>query len=349
MKKYILLAVLLVAAGVARGEQKIAPDDLKIRIEGALFLKYEDGRAVINRHSDLLWEKENVRIAKVKALTQSGVRIVFKTDSKTVKLLFSDRDGAEHRPPTNFYGVFENGRFVDNVAGAELTLVPSSEGATEWEIALPIMYGVDFGGIVIDDGATLFEVERPQRPVYVAIGNSITHGAGQTRAGSQISYPYTLALEKGYDLYNLAVGGSQISPAVADELTGIKADIITVMWGFNDWNATGGDIAEITARYTELLNRLREVQPTAKIYCIMPSTARDESGIGRNGKGNKPPLGAVRDAERRVVETMQDSGDDNIFIIEGSEISAVEDLNGNVHFTNDGAQRFGKALAGLIK
>lgn len=350
MKKYIFLAVLLAGGIMAQAQQKIAPDSANIRIDGAMFVKYEDGKAVINRHSDGLWGKENVRIAPVKAATQSGVRIVFRTDSKSVQLLFSDRADAERRGATNFYGIFENGEFVRNAPGAELTLTASKEGAVEWEIALPIMYGVDFQGLIIDDGAKMFETKQTTQPVYVAIGDSITHGAGQTQAGSQVSYPYVLALENGYYLYNLAVGGSQISPAIAEELTGIKADVITVMWGFNDWNATGGDIPEITERYTELLAALRRVQPAAAIWCILPSTAKDESGTGgRRGNADKPPLGAVRDAERQVAETMREAGDKNIFIIEGDKISAVEDLNGSVHFTNEGSQRFGKALAGVIK
>jgi lysophospholipase L1-like esterase len=345
MKKYILSVILLAVGTMSRAEQNIAPNDSRIRIEGAMFVRYEDGKAIINRHSDGLWSKENVLISPKNANTQSGVRIVFRTDSKSVKLLFSDREDATRRQPNNFYGIFENGKFIGDMPGADLTLTASAKGATKWEIALPIMYGVDFNGIVIDDGAKLYMEKSVKRPVYVAIGNSITHGAGQMQAGSQISYPYVLAAQKGWYLYNLAVGGSQITPVIAEELKGIEADIITVMWGFNDWNATG-DIALLTSRYEQLLAKLRAVQPEAKIYCILPSTAKSEED-GRSKAG--VPLSAARDAERRVAESMQQAGDKNIFIICGNEISAVEDLNGNVHFHNEGAQKFGRALASLIE
>lgn len=343
MKRYIFLAILLAAGTVAQAQQTIAPDNGKIVIEGALFVKYEGDRTVLNRHSDGLWEKEDVRIAPVKANTQSGVKLIFKTDSKTVKPIFTDREGAEHRAATNFYGIYMNGEFIGDVGGAELELT-STGAPTEWEIVLPIMYGVDFGGIIIDDGAKMYKVKREKRPVYIAIGNSITHGAGQTKSGSQISYPYVLAETKGWNLYNLAVGGSQITPAIAEELGDIEADVITVMWGFNDWNATKGDLNEISVRYGQLLAGLRKSQPAAKIYCIMPSTAKNEAG-----KNPGVPLGAVRVAERGIVDAMQKGGDKNIFIIEGNAISSVDDLNGNVHFTNQGARRFGNALAELIK
>lgn len=340
--KYIFSLFLLISSISVLGEQRITPDNINIVIEGALHLKYEKDRVVLNRHSDQLWENENVYIAEKNARTQSGVRIIFKTDSKIIKLLFSDRDDAQLRKTTNFYGIYKNGEFFDIVSGDDLTLT-SLEDVTEWEITLPIFYGVNFEGIIIDNHAKLFEVRRSKRPVYVAIGNSITHGAGQKRCGSEGSYPYVLAQTKGYNLYNLAVGGSQITPSIAQELKGIKVDIITIMWGFNDWNASNGDIKEITRRYNQLLIKLRDYQPDANIYCILPSTARDESG-----NNLKPPLSKVRDTERQLVESFQKRGDKKLWIIDGSKISSVEDLEGNVHFTNKGAFLFGKALAKLI-
>ena len=341
--KNILSLLLLFICITVWGEQRISPDHKNIVIEGVLFPEYEVNKVILNRHSDQLWNNENVFIARQNARTQSGARIIFKTDSKTVTPLFSDREDAQLRNITNFYGIYRNGEFMGAVNGMDLTLTSSGD-VTEWEIALPIFYGVDFGGIVLDDHAKMYEVKRSKRPVYVAIGNSITHGAGQARCGSEGSYPYVLAQAKGYDLYNLAVGGSQITPVIAEELKGIKVDVMTILWGFNDWNATRGNIEEITKRYSLLLTELRKYQPDAKIYCILPSTARNE-----NGNDSKPPLSAVRDAERQLVESFQKKGDQKLFIIDGSKISSVDELEGNVHFTNVGALHFGEALAKLIE
>jgi hypothetical protein len=342
MKYFLSFVLLIISSLPGRGEQRITPDNKNIIIEGAMYLKYERDKVILNRHSDHLWDNENVYIPQKNARTQTGVRIIFKTDSKIVKLLFRERKDAQLRKVTNFYGIYKNGEFFGVINGDSLTLTSASD-VTEWEITLPIFYGVDFDGVFIDDDAKLFEVKRNKRPVYVAIGNSITHGAGQKRCGSEGTYPYVLAQEKGYYLYNLAVGGSQITPAIAQELNGIKVDIITIMWGFNDWNATNGDIMEISKRYDLLLTELRKYQSDAKIYCILPSTARNE-----NGNNSKPPLSAVRDAERQVVESLQKKGDKNLLIIDGSKISSIEDLEGNVHFTNEGARHFGETLAKLI-
>lgn len=348
--KYFLSFLLLLCSLIARGETKISPDDKHIVIEGAMHLACTDGRMTIDRFSSEMWQRPDLNnFSRSKALTQSGVRICFKTDSRTVKPLFSDREGADLRKPLNFYGIYRDGRFIGAVPGDQLILESSGDGAVEWEIVLPIYYGVNFDGLLLDDGAKLFDVKRKKLPVYVAIGDSITHGAGQTQCGSEGSYPFVLASTNGYYLYNLGVGGSQISPAVAQELVGIKADIITVLWGFNDWNGgTRGDIAEIARRYESLLSELRRVQPDARIYCILPTTAVDESG-SRGKRAPGKPLDEVRQAERRIVEKAVALGDKKLFLIEGDKFSAVEDLKGNVHFNNEGAKRFGKALAELVK
>lgn len=348
MKKYILSIALALCAIIADAESKIAPDNKNIVIEGAMHISCNDGRMTINRFSDGLWGREDLNnFAPKKAATQSCVRVIFKTDSRTVKPLFSERTDADLRKVTNFYGVFKNGSFIGNVNGAELVL-ESDGSATEWEIVLPIYYGVDFCGLVVDDGARMYKVKRAGRPVYVAIGDSITHGAGQERCGSNGSYAFTLAAANGYYLYNLAVGGSQISPAIAEELTGIKADIITVLWGYNDWNGLKGDIKEISRRYEKLLSELRRVQPKARIYCIMPTVCTNESGLeGKRAPGR--PLEDVRNAERSIVRAAIEKGDNNLFIIEGRELSSVNELKGAVHFNNEGAVNFGKALAEHVR
>ena len=333
---------------VTAQENRIAPDAPEIIVEGARHLSCTDGTMTINRFSDEMWDREDLNnFAPKKANTQSGVRIIFKTDSRTVKPVFTERTDADLRVTTNFYGIYKNGTFTGNVRGDGLVL--TSDGSiTEWEIALPIFYGVDFGGLILDDGAKLYKVERSDRPVYAAIGDSITHGAGQSQCGSNGSYPGVLADTNGYLLYNFAVGGSQISPAIAGELEGLDVDIITVLWGYNDWNGLKGDIEEITRRYTSLVSELRRVQPDARIYFIMPTICTNEDGTsGKRAPGC--PLDDVRNAERSIVQAAIDAGDRNMFIIEGKELTSTDLLKGGVHFTNDGAARFGKALAGIVR
>lgn len=352
MKKSIIIAALMAIPFFAGAVQRITANDTRVVIEGVCNIEYRDSVAILNRHSDALWEID-VPIAKKKARTQSGVTIVFRTDSRTVRPIFVDNQEGEHRKATNWYGIYRNGLFVDNRTADNLVL--QGDGTmTEWTIVLPILYSVDYSGLIIEDGARMETVCRPSRPVYFAIGDSITHGAGQTRNGSQITYPYVAAHENGYLLYNLAVGGSQITPSIADELIGRKIDMISIMWGFNDWNATRGDLNEITARYTKLLENIIKVQPDAEIFCILPSTALHEYGAKPNkdgspakGKPYSATLPQVREAQRAVVESFKDKG--KVHVLEGYRYTTTDDLFGNVHFNNEGAVKFGKALAADMK
>jgi len=151
-----------------------------------------------------------------------------------------------------------------------------------------------------------------------------------------------LAETNNFYLYNTAIGGSQISPGLAYEYEDIQADFITVMWGYNDWNATKGDLTIINQRYKDLLTNLLSTQKKAKIYCILPTVSTDEKG----GPTYQATLGDVREEERKVALSMNSS---RIIIIEGYKMTSTEDLNGAVHFHNNGSVKFGKALSAYVK
>ena len=48
---------------------------------------------------------------------------------------------------------------------------------------MPPFNDVNFRGLEVDANARFMMPEEDRRPVYIAIGNSITHGAGQGGAG----------------------------------------------------------------------------------------------------------------------------------------------------------------------
>lgn len=353
MRKGFLAILCLAVAATASAYQRVPANDSRVVIEGVRHIEYMDSIARLKRHADDLWGMENVRIAKIKARNQTGAAIVFRTDSRSVKPLFVPNPEGEIKNGTNWFGIYRNGQFLTNKQGNDIVL--EGDGSmTEWIIVMPISCAYDYSGLVLDDGAKLGKVSRPARPVYFSIGDSITHGVGQTRSGSQISYPYVIAQENGYLLYNLAVGGSQISPAIVSELEGMKIDVITIMWGFNDWNATRGDLEEIGSRYTALLEGIAKVQPEAEVFCILPSPSRHELGPKPNKDGSpakgKPyaaTLPQVRELQRGIAQNFH--GRMKIHILEGYTYVTTDDLNGNVHFTNDGAVKFGKAAAADIR
>ena len=341
----LLAGLLACGTNVALAEQvpQENPEHATLVFEGVKEVINQEGLYILNRHTDSLWKREGINnIAENRARTQTCIRIIFKTDSRVIKPVFTRREGTLDRAVNNYYGVYRNGVFVKDYPGTDL-VIESDGSVNEWMLVLPIMYGVNFKGIEIDEGAQFFEVTaREKRPIYIAIGDSITHGAGLKGCSSVLSYPYVLAEENGYNLYNTAIGGSQISPGLAYEYADIPADYVTVMWGYNDWNALKGDLTEIKARYKGLLENLLATQKKAKIYCILPTVAADENG----GAGYASDLQGVRDAEREVVLSLNSS---RLIIVDGKSMTDVSGLNGQVHFNNEGSVRFGKKLAAYVK
>jgi lysophospholipase L1-like esterase len=176
----------------------------------------------------------------------------------------------------------------------------------------------------------------------VAIGNSITQGTGQQ--ASYQTYPFILAQKKGWTLYNLAVGGSKISWPVARLLQGKKVDVITILWGYNDWNAGFLPDKQIKNNYTKLLKGLLKAQPQARIYCILPTYTNRTTA-----KKGTATIDGIRQAEAAVVKSFQKKGYHNLFVVDGSKISDSNFLKPKgskdvVHFTPEGAKKFATAL-----
>ncbi len=342
---YILLPVSVFAD--AREMTFIKPNDKALSIEGAFFLKKSSKKVVIDRINPSVFKNKETFMNPVKARTQTGVRISVYTDSDTVSFLFSKREQSEHRH--SVFGVFKNDKLFktfDVKPGDDKTVFTvisdKKDEWNKWTIVLPPYYGVDFKGVDIFNKSRYKPVPKTRKPVYVAIGNSITHGTGQ-KAGCE-TYPYILASKKNWSLYNVAVGGSKISWPVAGMLKNKKVDVITVLWGYNDWNAGFTPDEQIFSRYSELLELLVKHHPEAKIYCILPTATKSV----KPKKGNFS-LDDVKNAEKKAAESLIFKGYTNIKIIDGGKISDTTMLKDKVHFSAAGAKKFAGKLSKIIK
>jgi len=201
---------------------------------------------------------------------------------------------------------------------------------------------MNFLGVDIDQDAEYKACKDENKPVYVAIGNSITHGTGQ-KAGYQ-TYGYHLAAMKHWDFYNVAVGGSKISWPVGEMLKDKTIDYITILWGYNDWNAGFDPEKNIYPKYAKLLKLLTKHHPEAKIYCILPTATKATAP-----KKGTHRLDEIRKAEKKAAEDFIKKGNQNIFVIDGQSISDTTFLNDKVHFTIEGAEKFAQNLFKIIR
>lgn len=325
----------------------IPPNDPKIGWTGAAFAKAGPDLVEFCRFSGACLADPEARFKIDRARTTTGVVLRFTTTSARVTARFRVLPG-ENRGSR--FGVRQNGvqtaerSFTRNETDISLEMVSVAPGtAVPFEILLPIFSNYGLTGLELSDGALLANPARAG-PVYAAIGDSITHGTGQSATWE--TYPWLLAQTMGWTLHNLAVGGARVSPPVGHDLAGRKIDVVSILIGFNDWNLVN-DPAVYRADYGTLLDHVRRHQPGTAILCITPLFS---------GKTKAPGPGVVTDLEpyraavRGLVQARAAAGDQRIFLIEGLPLAGAADLaKDGVHLSVAGAAHVARTLGDAIK
>jgi lysophospholipase L1-like esterase len=334
----------------------IFPGDKRIYISGAHYLKIAGKTAVLQRHSDsvLALPQRQSRFNSGKARTTTGITISFISRSRIIRAFFRKMPGIQR---FGKFSVRQNGEitgvqplFADGDSLFSLNIASVNPGlAVDYEITLPVMNNLVFTELETDT-AELEIFPFRDKEIYVAYGNSITHGTGQ--AGTFETYPYQLARKFGWELYNVAVGGAQTSIAIAEMLRDDfeVIDYMTVLVGYNDWNAGGIDTVEYQNRVDNLLSTVRQKHPETKIFCITQTyTRRDTS------KNSDVPVEDIRKALANLVKSRIRSGDMNLFLINGDKITSEANLkdpsvsSDPVHFSIQGAALFADSLERKIR
>jgi len=320
----------------------IGPDQPGTRYNGVIEKHVTDTAAYLYRFTGPYMDAA-VKFDPMKARTQSGISITFRSSSPAIRMHFDTLANSSHR--TRNFGVFMDGElYKDGISELDFTIENSDEEMHNWEVWLPVFSGVVFKGLDLVDGYEPEVLPVEDKPVYVAIGNSITHGVGQSH-GSHLTYPYHLADTLGYRLYNLGIGGSRINSGITANLNRLPSPpaLITVLWGYNDavYSATG--LSQVMDDYRNLVRTLAENHPGATICGILQTyTPTNETNNPENS------IQLLRAGQSSVLKELNlEYG--NIRIIDGWEITTAEDLADAVHLNDDGAQRFAYRLAGRLK
>ena len=343
----------------------ISADDSRIKIHGSKFTKMVDGEMIMHRHTDEMYEgiTNVLRFNPEKAKSSTGISIRFKTKSPTVKVnLRISKETFKKNPSGGYIGVFQGLNSILNPVHTNpveaitpndtynisyekakaFTIDISSENVgelVEYKITLPLFIDINLVGLELESGYDLVDYTPVVKPIYVAYGNSITHGRSQNATNE--SYPYLISEWMNWELYNIAVGGGKTSKAMAemirDEFTHI--DYMTVLIGYNDYAGGGESTATYTANYTEFLDIARTNHPNTKIYCLTLTATTNVTSENSTVKAEE-----FRQVVRDIVRARQSAGDNNIILVEGEDISTIGDLKGKVHFTVEGALRVADKL-----
>ncbi|MGE5363301.1 MAG: SGNH/GDSL hydrolase family protein [Bacteroidota bacterium] len=337
-----ILAIFLITAGLY-ARVSIPLNHPGISYDGIWFARVSAERVVLNRHTEDVLINPGSGISagsKPYAYTQSGVRIRFRTSSPTVRVSFEENPAGGRVGLKNGFAVYAAGRRIAVHDSLSFIIAsPEKNISIEYEVLLPSMHSVDFTGMSLDDGYDLDPVLPLNKPVYAAIGNSITHGNGQQSA-SYLTFPYILSQLMGWDLHNLAVGGAHTGWSVAQLLKNRRVDYITVEFGFNDWMWDTKSLEEKAATYNKLLDTLRAYLKTASIFCITPPTTTYTVA-----KLAVPfTLEQYREMVRNTVEQRRKNGDMHLYVINGDAITDSTMLKDGVHLNIEGADKFAHSL-----
>ena len=343
--KGLIFTIILFIGLTGFGSVNIPLSNSNISYDGVFYTNVSDTLVTFNRHLPSMisdWESGiGGQWINQWVICQTGVRIRFKTASPTIQLSFKKRTGGGTigGSPTNGFTIFVDGAEIQSFSTLSFTIQNPQPGtAKTFEVSLPNLWAVDFAGMQIDDNYSLENPGALNKPVYVAIGNSITHGTGQYVSSAK-GYPFILARKMNWDLHNIAVAGATLGWAIAKNIKGKKVDVITIKIGFNDWKYSGASLATKKLEYAKLLDTLRAYQPSAMIYCITPLFTSDNSGAA--------PY-TIQDFRDMVEEVVQDKqkNDDKLCLIYGPQISDASMLASGdpVHLSEYGANLLANSL-----
>jgi len=337
-------------------QNSISPTDAKIHIEGSNYMSsVSSSELKLHRHSDAVYAgtKSANLFDPAKARSSTGIIIKFKTSSPTFDVKFKILEA--DKPMKSVFSVFQNDVFDKSVnfaktkVGTAVVVPVTSKGAVGeeviYKITLPLWTDIHFLGIDLENGHDLVAFVDPAKPIYVAYGNSITHGRGQNNTYE--TYPYILSELSGYELFNVAVGGGKTSQVMADMLAAdfTKIDVMTILIGYNDLFGQKKTPAVYKTRYTNFLNTVRAAHPNTEIFCINLTYTTNTA----NANGTTPD--EYRAVVRTIVSDRKTAGDANIYLIEGGDITDINDLNNPppggtdaVHLSVSGASNLANAL-----
>jgi lysophospholipase L1-like esterase len=229
--------------------------------------------------------------------------------------------------------------------------VPAARGEHTYRLVLPVLSTPAFAGITLEGGReTLVKIPKQERPLYIAYGNSITHGQGQF-TGDQ-TWPWVLAQQMGWQLCNLAVGGSKTSVPMAEMIARQimqHVDYMTILIGFNDAVFLRLDTATYRKRLTDFIRTVRKGHPETEIFLLGQTYTEKKE----DKEGEPLNFGDWRKVQCEVAEAFMAAGDRKVHYLNGALYTRHEDLKNPprdvVHLNVRGAYHFGTALADTIR
>ncbi|MCF6176649.1 MAG: SGNH/GDSL hydrolase family protein [Victivallaceae bacterium] len=328
-------------------------DSSLIYIKGAKYVKRSPSEIIPYRFSDavLTMNRSKLNFNPVYAKWTSGIKMFFATAAKniTVKMNLMPfkgkvsvafrvyRDGALLK---DFY--FARTAEVNPIA---IKLASADNKLHRYRIDFPTTATLAVTGLKIAKDARLQKINFPNRPIYIALGDSVTHGSVGLDGLAAETYPAILADRLGYELYNLGIAGSKVSVPAGEMLKDWKRiDLITLLIGFNDYSWGGVSIKDYRAGYIKLIEAIRKNYPQVPLFCLTLTYTRL-----KKSKKTGVTADEYRQTVYDIVQMVQQRGDNNIFLLYGDELTDATCLHDSVHLNANGNKIFADKLYTKIR
>lgn len=267
-----------------------------------------------------------------RAIASSGIVVKFKTASPIVKLQFQENLTLGPDIYWHTFDIYKDGVFQSETQGFDIELSNPTGQLSEWAITLPIYSMIELTKLELLSGFTL-EPITSSKPVYIAIGNSITHGQGVTNYSANATYPFIVADSLDYELYNWGIGGSKIYDGILDNFsTGIQPSLVTILWGYNDVHYSGSDdyLATNTfPMYEKILDTIATNYPSACIMAILPTYTTTPTNT------TVRTIDSLRSGQLAIIQNLQKKHA-NISYMNGENYTDANGLNDVVHLNEQG-------------
>lgn len=322
--------------------QSVSPDSDKVLFRGVCFPDVTADGVELLRFSKQLLSDANPTTHGFnpdKARTTAGVSIAFSTASPTVELHFV-ADKQMH------FAVYQNDVFqeIKRLKKGRSLKLNSAYGdeTVEYRIAFPNFHNPIFAGLTLEDGHHLSKPPEARRKVFVALGDSITHGRGQNLSSQ--TWGWVAAEELKMELFNLAVGGSNANPWQPTSIAALpRVDLVTMLWGYNDWVNKGKTIEQFDEDMRSAIRVIRKTHPDT-IIAVM-QMLKTKSTLSKR-TGDEFSADDFRKAAELIVESCRSNGDAHIHIIRSHTMTNTEThLADKVHLNVVGAEKLGMAMA----
>jgi lysophospholipase L1-like esterase len=181
----------------------------------------------------------------------------------------------------------------------------------------------------------------PPRPRWVVHGDSIAEGWWSTRPAH--SWPARTGRRLGLEPVNLGhAGAGRAELAVAQQLAGLPADVLTLAFGTNCWGRAPFGVPLLRETVRTFVALVRQGHPDTPLLVVSP-VLRPGAEHAPNARG--ATLGALRGALEDVVREEIAAGDGHLALLPGLGLLGPEHLVDGLHPDDAGHALIAKAVA----